>query len=84
MSILKVGDEVMWRGGFGDDPAKVAKVVQIEITEQARSKYGVSVDSVHWDMVKANKTLISLDNGHWCYGEQVSKIAKLNPCLKSS
>lgn len=73
-NVLKVGDKVMWRGTFGMDPVKEAVVVGIEVTSTPRTKYGTVVEKTSWNMVKANRTLLSLDNGHWCYGEQVSEI----------
>lgn len=68
---LKVGDTVMWRGAWGMDPAKPAVVEEIERTEQPRSKYdGVSVSEIDWK--DKHYALVTLDNGHWAYGEQLS------------
>ena len=68
---LKVGDEVMWRGGFGGDTPKKAKVISIEIC-QGGSKYGKSVDQVFWKY--QDKIVVDLDNGHWARGHQISPI----------
>ena len=46
MATLKIGDKVMWRGGFGYDEPKEAIVEGIEITNGG--KYGKPVDEVDW------------------------------------
>lgn len=33
MSKLKVGDQVMWRGGFGRDAPQVATIAGMEVTD---------------------------------------------------
>ena len=71
MSELKNGDTVMWRGGFGADAPKKAVVESMELCEEG-SKYGKPIDSVEWDIVSDGRRVVaSLDNGHWCYGEQL-------------
>jgi hypothetical protein len=70
MSMMKVGDKVMWRGCFGMDPAKPAVIESIEQTEQRRSKYGEPVNEIAWK--RKDYALVTLDNGHWAYGEQLS------------
>lgn len=71
MNILTVGDEVNWRGGFGNDSPKTAVVKNIELCEQKRSKSGIPVKSVSWD--KKDYIVVSLSNGHWAYGYQIFK-----------
>ena len=73
MAELKIGDTVSWRGSFGRDVPKDAEVREIIITEQPRTKYGESVDSVDWKLVKENRVLVDFTNGFWAYGEQISK-----------
>lgn len=70
--IIKVGDTVMWRGCFGRDAAVPAKIEQMEMTEQPRTKYGVEVRAAFWD--DKDYLLVTLDNGHWAYGEQLSPL----------
>lgn len=72
---LKVGDNVLWRGSFGSDPAKEAKVEGIEICKSG-SKYGKVANSVSWDTVNSRNVVVSLDNGHWAYGNQITQIKK--------
>jgi hypothetical protein len=70
-TILKIGDKVMWRGGFGNDAPKEAVVESIELCK-AGEKYGNSVDEVSWD--KKNRIVVDLNNGHWARGSQISPI----------
>ena len=74
MSMMKVGDTVMWRGCFGMDAPKPAKIESIEETQQRRSKYGDAVNEIAWS--RKDYALVTLDNGHWAYGEQLSPVAQ--------
>ena len=71
MSKLKVGDTVLWSGGFGMDPFKKAVVEGIEITNGG--KYGVPVDEVEWSEVRDRNVTVVLDNGHWAYASQIKR-----------
>lgn len=69
---LKVGDKVWWRGGFGSEPAKLATVEEIEITNGY--KYGDQVDEVSWKQVYDRNVVVSFsDNDHWAYASQIKK-----------
>lgn len=68
-NLVKVGDKVMWRGSFGMGPQKPATITGLELCEERRTKYGVSVPAALWDYKEY--LLVSLDNGHWAYGEQI-------------
>lgn len=73
---LKIGDKVMWRGGWGKDPAVEATVTSIEVCK-IHSKNGRSVKSVAWNTVKGysnRQVVVTLDNGHWAYGDQLDKM----------
>ena len=72
MSELKIGDEVSWRGAWGRQASKIAVVTEIEITNG--DKYGRSVSSVGWTRVRDRNVVVTLDNGHWAYGEQISRV----------
>lgn len=74
MQTLKIGDSVIWRGTWGADPPKEAVVTGIELTEGVREKYGHAVETVFWTTVRDNRVVVSLDNGHWAYGEQIKPI----------
>jgi hypothetical protein len=69
---LKTGDSVWVRGGFGTEPRALATVEQIEITNG--DKYGTEVDEVKWALVYDRNVVVSLDNGHWAYAEQIKRI----------
>jgi hypothetical protein len=69
MEGLKIGDEVMWRPGFGHDDARLAKVTGIELIAKGE-KYGQPVESVDWAIV--HSVVVDLDTGHWAYGHQIS------------
>ena len=69
MSKLKVGDTVLWRGGFGSDAPKKAVVEGIEITNGG--KYGDPVDEVDWTKVYDRNVTVDLNNGHWAYASQI-------------
>ena len=66
---IKVGSRVMWRGSWGSDPAVEAKVESIEETDEPHEKDGYEVDSI--DFANRDCSVINLDNGHWCYGDQI-------------
>lgn len=68
---LKIGDTVLWRGGFGSETARLAVVEGIEIT--GGYKYGDSVDEVPWSEVYDRNVTVDLENGHWAYAEQIRK-----------
>jgi hypothetical protein len=71
MSKLKIGDTVLWRGGFGADPFRKVTVEEIEITNGG--KYGNQVDSVEWSKVQDRYLVVTLDNGHWAYAYQIKR-----------
>lgn len=71
-AVVRIGDQVWWKGAFGMQPPKLAKVEAMERTEYPRDKYGVEdLESASWDLVRENKVLFTLDNGHWAYSEQI-------------
>ena len=72
MKNLKIGDEVSWRGAWGSQASKRAVVTEIEVTNG--DKYGRSVNSVGWTRVRDRNVVVTLDNGHWAYGEQISRV----------
>lgn len=72
MEVLKVNDQVNWRGSYGSDLLEKAVVVAIEI--DCVNKYGQPVDKVEWSKVGNRETIVTLDNGHWAYGYQISKL----------
>jgi len=72
--MLKVGDTVQWAGAWGTQPAKVARVTEIDETRIPGDKYGTAVTKLSWSLVQKNYAVVTLDNGHWAYGYQLSPV----------
>ena len=73
METLNIGDTVLWAGGFGANPEQFAKVTGIEIT--GGGKYGDAVESAPWSQIHDRNAVVTLDNGHWAYAEQIREAA---------
>ena len=71
-NIIKAGTKVKYRGCFGMDAQTIVEVKYIQRSEYKRDKYGVEVDSVPFS--EREYCVFSLNNGHWCYGEQIVEI----------
>ncbi len=71
---LTVGDIVMWQGSFGVSPPRRAVVTTIEVVAELGDKYGVPVRSVAWNACAGRRVILDLSTGHWCYGEQVTRV----------
>jgi hypothetical protein len=71
MSVLNVGDTVLWKGGWGNDAEKEAVVEHIEVN--CTGKYGTEADSVDWSEVIDRSVMVDLSNGKWAYGNQIRK-----------
>ena len=54
------------------DKPTVVEVKYIQRSEYKRDKYGVEVDSVPFS--EREYCVFDLNNGHWCYGEQIDSI----------
>jgi hypothetical protein len=70
MPKLKVGDTVNWSGAWGSQFPMPAIVTDIQETDMPRSKYGREVESMDWD--RMDYCVVTLDNGHWAYGTQLT------------
>ena len=75
-NLVKIGDKVNWRGGFGANDPKVVEVTSIEVTDLPRDKYGEIVGEVTWDLVKENRVNFGLSSGNWAYSEQVAPVGQ--------
>jgi hypothetical protein len=73
MSVVKVGDTVMWRGAFGGDPARPAVVMGMEVTNGPREKDGRDVEVASWSLVRENRVVFILDTGNWAYSDQIQQ-----------
>lgn len=67
--MLKVGD-VVWCFN------KSEKAVVTHIEVNCRDKEGDEVDEVPWLEVDGPSVIVSLDNGHWNYGDQISRVSE--------
>lgn len=72
--ILRVGDRVCWRGGWGTVEATEATVTSIDRVRYGE-KYGNPVTDMPWSEVP-RCAVVGLDNGHWAYGKQVTPWTK--------
>ncbi len=70
-NVIKVGNIIWYRPCFGMDAPKQARVEGLTLTQDRRSKYGVQYDCVSHAYVMDNKVLFHLDDGHWCYSDQI-------------
>ena len=71
---LRVGSKVLYRGAFGLGEPTVVTVTEIELCEGPHEKDGEPREEV--DMTDVGRCCLTLDNGHWAYGEQVIKLLK--------
>lgn len=69
MNNVKIGDEVMY--ATFSNPTRKAIVEQIEICKRGE-KHGRCVSSC--DLGFHSEGVISLNDGHWCYFDQVKRV----------
>jgi len=69
---LKIGDTVNWRGAWGTAPVK--QVMVESITKVTNGKDGKPVTNVLWDDINGREYIVNLINGHWAWGQHISKI----------
>ena len=72
--MMRVGDTVYYRGGWGSDAPKPAVVEAIDLCDRPREKYGEDVQAAPWEMKEY--VCVSLDDGHWAYGQDVYQTMK--------
>lgn len=65
-NMLKIGDIVIWRGSWGKDAPKKAKVLCIEVND-------IEVEEISWADINTREVVVTMDNNHWAYGNQISK-----------
>lgn len=65
--ILTKGDSVLWRNTYGKDEPVEAEVIGITIKNKEQ-------ETVSWEYINnyPREVFLSLNNGHWCYGYQVT------------
>lgn len=70
--VIKVGDEVMWYPNQpGRKPSK-AKIETITLSNEIGGKYGRDVKQAKGSQL--DYCTFTLDNWHWCYGEQIGPL----------
>lgn len=72
--LVEVGDRVSWRGAWGEQSPQVVTVTALDLTAHPREKYGRDVPSVSWSMVRRNRVVFTLSNGHWAFGSQIARV----------
>lgn len=72
MAKLKKLDKVIWRGAWGKDLPKEVIVTDIDVWNGTDL---IEVDEVDWELViSGREVVVSLDNGFWAYGFQLSHL----------
>lgn len=69
--VLNKGETVMWRNRYGKEEPIEAEVIGITFKNK-------DLDSIEWKVLtdKPREVFLSLDNGHWCYGNQVTAMTE--------
>ncbi len=75
-TVVYVGGVVSYRGGFGTFGHTHATVTHLTITDEPREKDGADVEQADWTLVQDNRVLFGLDDGHWCYADQVDSVSR--------
>lgn len=68
---VAIGDKISYRGTWGKDAPVLVTVLEMELTERAREKYGTPITFASRQAILDNRVIFTLDNGRWCYSEQV-------------
>ena len=75
---LIVGDQVHWKGSWGSDPQEEVTVTGIQINFESEKEEGYNVEEVDWDRVVGRDAIVDLNNGHWAWAFQISRIKYTN------
>ena len=71
--MIEIGDAIMYRGSFGYVAIPIrAVIIGIAKSKQVRDRYGDKVDRVLFR--DRQFACFDLDNGNWCYGDQIDRI----------
>ena len=71
MSKLRVGDEVVYRGGFGTEEPQTVTVTAIVICPDEYNKQGEEVLEIDGKKVRDANMIYDLSNNRWCRGHQI-------------
>lgn len=69
--VIRKGTKVTYRSNSGRGPVRTARVKDIELCEPGE-KYGEEVEEIDFGM--KDDCTFTLDDGHWCYGEQIKSV----------
>ncbi len=70
--LIKIGTEILWRGTWGRDEARLVSITEISLCENEGDKYGIPMQEV-WVKDK-DRCCFTLSNNHWAYGDQLDVI----------
>jgi hypothetical protein len=70
MEILRVGDRILWSGGWGSKEPKEATVLRIW---KSASNYPSRGNEVNQISLKDENFRVDLDNGNWAWSWQICK-----------
>lgn len=71
MDVLRIGDKVLYSGGWGSKEPKEATVLRIW---KSASNYPSKGNQVNQISLSDENFRVDLDSGHWAYGWQISKL----------
>ena len=72
MKLFSKGDQVWWRGSWGNDSWVKAKIVGIELVNAGQKENGIAIESIPVEV--KDHCVFDLDNGHWAYGYQIKEV----------
>lgn len=72
MAILHLGDSV--NSKFG--PSAVKQITLVSEQWDKGESDGVPVPHIAWNLVLNGWAIVDLENGHWCYGDQITPVTQ--------
>ena len=70
--MISKGDQVWWRGSWGNESWEKAKIVGIELVNEGQKQGGVVVEQIPVEV--KDHCVFDLANGHWAYGYQIKEV----------
>ena len=89
MSMISIGDSVLWRGGFGRHAARLVEVVRLDINlnpSDPLSEHMTSVELVEFERFQDSLFItIRTPEGRefWAYPHQISQKTTKNPDIST-
>lgn len=72
MKLFSKGDQVWWRGSWGNESWEKAKIVGIELVNDGQKQGGIIVEQIPVEV--KDHCVFDLANGHWAYGYQIKEV----------